>query len=441
MDVLEIDAASNRGIDEIRDLREKVRYAPVEVRRKVYIIDEVHMLTPEAFNALLKTLEEPPGQALFILATTEPHKLPATIVSRCQRLDFRLIVLEEIVGRLRDVVRSGGRECSDAALYRIAEEAAGGMRDALSLLEQVLAFSEGTVGEEDVLAVLGAVGRDVFYELTGAFLNRDLARTLFILHDVAAAGKDLHNFTQQAIAYYRDLMVTFACEGEAKTLGIAPEWAARLHTQARQLGLGQIGRILSVLHELLGEVRWSARPRLLWELAIFRIFGLDRLYEDKSGFAGGSESTFCNEAPAPVVLQEQRPGSGTSNPERTAVSKAVQDAGPADLTKMWPRMLEQLKKESVKTHALLLSGEVGAFDGKVLEIRFNSSFLCDMMDNASNKTPLVNVLRRLLGTEPQIRSVLAGEAGPAVERRDPDELISSAVEIFRGKIIDESGKL
>ena len=235
MDVLEIDAASNRGIDDIRELREKVRYSPVEVRHKVYIIDEVHMLSQEAFNALLKTLEEPPSRVMFILATTEPHKLPATIISRCQCLDFHLIGISEIAGRLRQVTASSGRTISEQALFLIAEEAAGGLRDALSLLEQVLAYSSGDVDSSDVLDILGAVGRDVFYSLTDAFLQRDLSAALLLLQDVVSAGKDLHHFTQQAIGYYRDLMVSLACGEQAEALGIAPDWTVRLKKQATAL--------------------------------------------------------------------------------------------------------------------------------------------------------------------------------------------------------------
>lgn len=441
MDVQEIDAASNRGIDEIRDLRDKVRYTPVEVRHKVYIIDEVHMLTPEAFNALLKTLEEPPAKVLFILATTEPHKLPATIISRCQRLDFRLIGISEIAKRLEEVASAAGREYREQALYLIAEEAAGGLRDALSLLEQVMAYSAGEVTQEDVLAVLGSVGRDVFYDLAETFTRRDLAGALMLLQDVATGGKDMHHFTQQAIGYYRDLMVAGVCGDDAVDLGISPEWATRLHLQASRIGIGTIGSVLAELHALLTEIRWSSRPRLLWELAIIRIFGFTETV------APVRQDT--KPAVVPVKQEAVRKAAVSEGPviEPALTEKKSVEQAPAakteslqNLQRMWPRVMELLKKQSVKTHALLLSGDAVS-QGNVLELRFGGAFLCEMMERAENKKYLQDVLQSVFGTVPAIRCRVATDsAKPVEEEKNPDELISSAVEIFHGKVIDDSGR-
>lgn len=433
MDVLEIDAASNRGIDEIRDLREKVRYAATEVRRKVYIIDEVHMLTPEAFNALLKTLEEPPAQVLFILATTEPHKLPPTIVSRCQRLDFRLIGTQEIVERLRFVAADAGRNVSESALQLIAEEAAGAMRDALSLLEQVFVFAGGDVSEEDVLAVCGSVSRNVFYDLTAALLSGDLSAALRIVHEVVTSGRDLHHFTQQAIAYYRDLMVVLACRDDVEALGIAPEWALRLKGQAEALGMGRVGHVLSVLHGLLGEVRWAARPRLLWELALFRIFGLDT--QRNAG-------------------QPVRPAKGTGasvygalQADSASIVKTNSQgyAGHVEedlhrLSRLWPKVLEQVKQASIRTHAVLLDCRLLSFNGGVLELGFPSDFHKETMEETQNRRILANALRITCGSVPEIRCTLQDLPKSRAARAEfgQDELINSAAEIFRGQIIDDT---
>lgn len=426
MDVLEIDAASNRGIDDIRELREKVRYAPIEVRYKVVIIDEVHMLSQEAFNALLKTLEDPPKRVLFILATTEQHKLPATIVSRCQCLEFHLISIAEIAERLRSVVRSNHRTISEEAVYLVAEEANGGLRDALSLLEQVLAYSPGEVAQEDVLAVLGAVGRDVFHALTEFFLRRDLAAALYLLDDVAVGGKDFHHFTQQAIGYHRDLMVVLACGAEAERLGIGPDWAPRLKKQAEALGMDTIGRILAELHILLPEVRWAARPRLLWELALFRLF------------LSAGEALYPE--PQPVDLTPQSPPAGFLPERERAVRVDQDDSRPLhDLTKMWPRVMERVKKESRKTHALLLSGEAVSCDGKTLEVRFEAQIHCEMMDSPENKKTLQTVLKEVFGSEAVVCCVkVKSDIVVATIEKDADELFSTAVEIFCGQVIDSS---
>ncbi|MBS4008389.1 MAG: DNA polymerase III subunit gamma/tau [Clostridium sp.] len=423
MDVLEIDAASNRGIDDIRELREKVRYAPVEVRYKVAIIDEAHMLSQEAFNALLKTLEDPPSRVLFVLATTEPHKLPATIVSRCQRLDFHLIGIAEIAERLRSVARSNGRTISEDAVYLLAEEANGGLRDALSLLEQVLAYSSGEVEQEDVLAVLGAVGRDVFHLLTEALLRRDLSAALFLLDDVAVAGKDLYHFTQQAVRYYRDLMVVLACGKEAERLNIGPDWLQPLTKQAEALGMGTIGGILAELHGLLAEVRWTTRPRLLWELTIFRLF-----------LSGGGAAQLAPEA---NVVTIQSAAAEISRPEQSAAATEKIQPLPS-LTRMWPRVMELLKKESVKTHALLLSGDVGFRDGSTLEVRYEAQIHCEMMDSPENKKPLQAVLKEVFGVELAVCCVkVTNGSGAVTVEKDPEEMFSSAVEIFHGQVIDE----
>ncbi|HHX74252.1 MAG TPA: DNA polymerase III subunit gamma/tau [Firmicutes bacterium] len=434
IDVLEIDAASNRGIDEIRELREKVRYAPVEVRRKVYIIDEVHMLTMEACNALLKTLEEPPGQALFILATTEPHKLPVTIISRCQRLDFRLIPPEAIRERLREVLTANGRECGEDALQLLAEEAAGSLRDGLSLLEQVLAYTSGAVTVEDVLSVLGAVSRDVFSHLTDALLQDNLAEALLILQDVAASGKDFAHFTQQAIAYYRDLMVVAACGQEAQQLGVAQNWVGNLKRQAAALGLAEIGRILSILHELRGELRWTQRPRLSWELALFNMFV-------PPGREAPSHIQNRTEELLPAVREQAAAYTGREAGKTVRQGQSAADFG-SKVLKLWPRILEDVKQASVKTHAVLLAAEPGSGKDNVLEICFSSQFHCDMMQEAENIKVLQQAVERRTGVRPKIRCLVQGDSGQtATPRQDPEEIIHSALEIFDGQLIDESGKI
>jgi DNA polymerase III subunit gamma/tau len=437
MDVLEIDAASNRGIDDIRDLREKVRYAPVEVRRKVYIIDEVHMLSPEAFNALLKTLEEPPSRVLFILATTEPHKLPATIVSRCQRLDFRLIGIGEIAGRLRRVADEAGRQISDEALYVIAEEAAGGLRDALSLLEQVLAYSPQEADSDAVLSVLGAVGRDVFYTLTEALLKGDVTAALLLLQDVAVAGRDLHHFTLQAVAYYRDLMVVLACGEQSIGLGISPDWLPRLGSQAKALGMGMIGQILAELHSLLTEIRWASRPRLLWELALFRIM-VPEQPPDRAMVAAPAAYLPAPLKPEAVQLKEPV-AAAPAAPPPTAPAKETVPPPLQNIGRLWPGVMEMLKKESIRTHALLLSAKPSAVDGRVLELSFDAEIHCEMMESPDHRKPLAAVMQKVFGLEPVIRCALSGSGPPpAPQEKDPDELISSAVEIFNGRIMDRA---
>ena len=207
LDVLEIDAASNRGIDEIRDLRDKVRFAPSQGKRKVYIIDEVHMLTNEAFNALLKTLEEPPAHVLFILATTEPQKIPLTILSRCQRFDFRKINTAEISSHLEDIVQEEGVEISEEALSAIARKAAGGMRDAISVLDQCIAFAGQRIELEHVEMVLGTVSEEATAALVDTVMQQDYEQLFLSLNDFLQQGKDIKQILRDCIQYCRQLLL------------------------------------------------------------------------------------------------------------------------------------------------------------------------------------------------------------------------------------------
>ncbi|GJM83808.1 hypothetical protein HMSSN139_63040 [Paenibacillus sp. HMSSN-139] len=211
MDVLEIDAASNRGVEEIRDLREKVKYAPTEVRQKVYIIDEVHMLTTEAFNALLKTLEEPPPHVMFILATTEPHRLPATVISRCQRFDFRRVSLEEQSERLRMICEQEGIEAEKEAIEYIARLSDGGMRDALSILDQIASFSGRKVSYQQVLDMTGGIASRQFAELAKTLLAGDIGGMLQMIDGFMQEGKSADKCMENLLYYFRDLLMVKWC--------------------------------------------------------------------------------------------------------------------------------------------------------------------------------------------------------------------------------------
>ena len=207
IDVIEIDAASNRGIDEIREIRESVKFAPVSGRYKVYIIDEAHMITHDAFNAFLKTLEEPPEHVIFIMATTEPHKIPATILSRCQRFDFRMLTRREIIDRLKELVDADDFSVDDEALSMIAESADGGMRDAESILDQLLSFGDGNVRAEEVSKILGFGTYQLMDQLVENILQSNSAESLKSLNSLAEQGADLNQCLKKLVSYFRDLMV------------------------------------------------------------------------------------------------------------------------------------------------------------------------------------------------------------------------------------------
>ena len=270
MDVFEIDAASNRGIDEIRDLRETVKFAPVDGRYKVYIIDEVHMLTSEAFNALLKTLEEPPSHVVFILATTEAHKVPATIQSRCQRYDFKRITVEEIRDRLAYVVQEMGLEAEDEALTMIAIQADGGLRDALSILDQCSALSEGAVTADRVRQILGLVGHDWIYRMTTAVAGHKSQTVLEIIAELLRDGKDLKQILAELSLHLRSLMI-YQAAGTLEQMDLYAEPEDVLKEQSQLFPSEAIMAMIQRIHEAMNEMKWSPQPRITVEVALLSL--------------------------------------------------------------------------------------------------------------------------------------------------------------------------
>jgi DNA polymerase-3 subunit gamma/tau len=280
VDVLEIDAASNRGIDEVREIRANVQYRPSRSRYKIYIIDEVHMLTREAFNALLKTLEEPPPHVKFIFATTEVQRIPVTILSRCQRFDFGGIGTARITERLRQIVADEEMAADDEALELVARRAAGSMRDAQSLLDQLLAFGEGQAGRltvDRVHELLGTAHDDRVLALATAVLEHDPKTALEFLGEAAAQGLHLGEFLDQLIEYWRDLMIVHCAGPDGRDLSVPPRHRDTLARQAAALGLDTILAGLDILAATKARLRGSAHARVLIEMALVRLGRLDDL--------------------------------------------------------------------------------------------------------------------------------------------------------------------
>ena len=271
MDVIEIDAASNNGVENIRELRESVKYPPAVGRKKVYIIDEVHMLSPGAFNALLKTLEEPPENLMFILATTEPQKLPATILSRCLRLDFKRVPQKLLMEGMRRICEEKGVTLTESALKLLANCADGSVRDGLSVLDQVLASGQKEIDREAVLEYIGAAGEDFFIELTEQVSLRKVPEALLLVDRALADGKDVRGLMKDWMAHYRNLMITKFIRDPEDMLNMAAENLARIEEQSRHITMDEIRDAILRLSRTINEARWSTQPRILLELAIISI--------------------------------------------------------------------------------------------------------------------------------------------------------------------------
>ena len=269
-DIIEIDAASNNGVDNVRELIDQAQFAPLQLHYRVFIIDEVHMLSTAAFNALLKTLEEPPAHVLFILATTEPQKLPATIISRCQRFDFHRLTIAHIIARLQTVLKSVGATIEPDGLRLIARAADGGMRDALSLADQCLSFCGSTVTKQDVLDTLGSVGQETLFALSGAIFAGDAAKCMEIINEIVRNGRDLSVFTNDVNAHFRNLLLAKTCGDCTDLLDVTDDQMGQLLKQAKGASESQILYAMEKLLAAQSNLRYFPAPRILLESTLVR---------------------------------------------------------------------------------------------------------------------------------------------------------------------------
>jgi DNA polymerase-3 subunit gamma/tau len=269
--VIEIDAASYTGVDNVRDIIEDIKYPPAVGNYKVYIIDEVHMFSNSAFNALLKTLEEPPEYVVFILATTDPQKLPVTVLSRCQRFDFHRIGKQDMLEVLKKDMQSEGVDIEDDALEYITSLSDGAMRDALSVLDQCISFYYGrTITADMVREVTGSADNDAFFNIIEAITQNDSTAALSIINEVSAMGRDIQQFTLDLIAHVRNILLALSLSGESKALDHSPEYIARLRTQGEGLSYGYAIKLISMLSELLSQMKYSSNPRVLLEVCCIK---------------------------------------------------------------------------------------------------------------------------------------------------------------------------
>jgi DNA polymerase-3 subunit gamma/tau len=312
-DVLEIDGASNNGVEQVREIRESVKFLPARGKRKMYIIDEVHMLTTAAFNALLKTLEEPPAHVVFVFATTEPHKIPETILSRCQRFDFKRIPEKKIVDAIGRIAAAEGVEVAPEALHHIAREAEGGMRDSLSLLDQVIAFCGTRIDEAQVREVLGIADRGLLTSLTQAVLEGDGQRALLVVEELFHFGLDLQKFAAEFVQHLRDLMVVKLCRDPARLVDLPESEVEQLAALVVDQPPARLHRLFSVMMQGAEEVSRSSFPRLALEMSLLRLCEQGAtlpLAEVLKGLSRLEARLDGGESPPPSSSGGPTPGSG-----------------------------------------------------------------------------------------------------------------------------------
>lgn len=417
VDVIEIDAASNRGIDEIRDLREKVKYMPVEGRYKVYIIDEAHMLTSEACNALLKTLEEPPLHAIFVLATTEPQKMPVTILSRCQRLDFRRLSNPELLAQLKKIAAKESIKIDDDAASLIARNSDGSMRDAISLFDQLISLCGGTINHDDVIAVLGTANSDLIFDFGEAFSKANIAGLFDLINKLVAEGRSVTQVTKDVVMHFRNLMLVVL--GNESVVEESIEHIKKLKEQAKSFNMERLKGIIRVLSKAEVDMKWHPQARLLLEVAIMEAC--------TDNVAVNNE--IAAEANRPVKKEDIPEVKQPARAENFIKKGRIDSL--SDIRQNWNEILGGVKKKNVFAFISLHEGEPYSLEGGILLIKFKPGFAFHKgrLEEAATKKAVEDTLREISGKEIRIECIIDKEVSK------PEASASMVADIFGGQVI------
>ncbi len=482
VDVIEIDGASHTGVDSVRELQENARYAPMRGRYKIYIIDEVHMLSTSAFNALLKILEEPPPHLVFIFATTEPHKIPNTIHSRCQHFQFRRISYREIVERLRFILKEEGIEAGEDALSVVARSSDGSMRDALSLLDQAIAYTGGKLTGGDVSWILG-LADNMTTPFIRHILNKDAAKTLLIIKDIIDGGYDVKQFCSNIVGCLRDLVMVRLGMG-ADVIDLPEEGIAEMGKMAESVQAEDLQRLFSIFSKILDEMKWFPYPRFLLEMAVVRaatmrpVIPVDEILGKLSAleqrFTGEKENAVCNPEfisgsqtmpveKAPKQVRNDRRNDDENNPpsplfEKGRMSEA--GAGPSDstLSTLWKNILTDIHNSKASLASYLEQGSPLGYDKGILTVGFNTSgaIFINLIERKESKDLVLKIAGNYL---PEISAVnfttttaaVKNTGSPAlneyvatahekgqkeVEDAFSDPIVNDAIDILNGELIE-----
>ncbi len=459
LDVFEIDGASNTGVDDVRDLRENIRYLPSRSRYKIFIIDEVHMLSINAFNALLKTLEEPPAHAKFIFATTEPHKIPITILSRCQRFDFRKIPLPLIVGRLKEIATAENIHVSERSLGLVARRGEGSMRDALSTFDQVIAFCGETVGDEDVQGLLGMVDRRLLFDTLEGILGHDSRRVLHGVRRVDELGHSFRQFCRELVEAFRSLIVLKVVPDPEGLLDGPPDELEDFRRLATSVELEDLERAVTVLVRTEGDLAGSSFPRLALEMALVRLTNLPagrevaaliRQMEDlqrrlDSG-ASVVERPVMTKPERPAMIKPERPDPGRREQVVAGGTNAQADSlsiGPGgdagDGRHGWQDLVQLVKKERPRLGGVLEHGRLLLLDLPNVELGFvDGSFHLLQMQGADLQSAFSKMAEDFYGQSISLKVVAIKEQDQAVVPPSLAEEREARESTQRNRVRDEA---
>ena len=447
-DIVEIDAASNNGVEDIRELRDKVNYPPVHGKYRVYIIDEVHMLSTAAFNAFLKTLEEPPSHVIFILATTEPHKIPKTILSRCQRFDFKRITKEDIQGRLLEVCTFLEVESDPRALNFIAKNSEGAMRDALSILDQAISSKKGDIlSYEDVIDLMGSVPIKNLSDMAEGLIYRKTSKCLEVLEEISLWGKDFKQFLSELIEYFRDLLL-LSMQAPSNLLGIEGEELEVAIEILKDTKSHKLSELLEELSLLEGSLKYASNPKLSFEIGVFRLTrGLEsnnkscdmselekRLQKLETIIESGQisvkrESSVPREIAGQERVEKKKEKINLEEDMNEEEKNIVEEA-----KKFYPEVAERMKKDKkANVEAFLREGEILRYFGSVLYIAYddkNFGFHKQMIDSQKNRDYISEIYSKVLKVNLRVVFLFKSEVSKIAKKPEEEEVVEKIKEAF-----------
>lgn len=472
LDVLEIDWASNRGIDEIRNLRDNIKFSPSKGKFKIYIIDEVHMLTPEAFNALLKTLEEPPPHVKFIFATTQPYKVPSTILSRCQRFDFRRIATKDIFANLKEIAKGEKLRIKDEALGLIAKYSDGSLRDAQVTLDQIASFESGNIGPGEVIKMLGLVDDEVLFGLSKAVGSKDAAAALKIIDRIADEGKDIIQVVLALIEHFRNIAIVKVASDLSSLVDAAEEKIAAYKLEAEKFGVEDILYVIYTLSNTIDFIRKTSLSRIPLEAAVVKltkrdsIVSLGRMMERAEALCkdpgigirvSGTGMKFAEQ----VSKEEKQEIKIAPKNETPAVQK--NEGNLNEIASSWMAVVDHVRVKKISIGSYLQEGYPVSIEANILSIGFpkECQFHKEVLESAENKKLIEESIRSVLKLSLKIRLQITEDVAvknknrgdytdndadtelmgdPGEPKKEVDPIVKTAMEIFGGEIAGDGSR-
>ncbi len=457
-DVFEIDGASNNSVDQIRELRENIKYMPAHSLYKIYIIDEVHMLSIAAFNALLKTLEEPPPHIMFIFATTEPHKIPVTILSRCQRHDFNRIGIESIAGHMETICAKEGADITTDSLRMIANEAGGSMRDALSLLDQVISCAKGTMTRESVLDILGIIDRKFIFDISGAVLRGDVPQVLDVLDEIYSRGHEIRKLYADLIEHFRNLLIVSMGKKIDKLIDLPAHEIELMQDQVKDIPAAFLKQIVNILFREEATIKFSSHPKLALEIILIQMLHvkpalpIDKLIEKldnlqknilkiRPGYSDQEDKPALEYSTIDLQETENEVKDSTISTEYVADQTFDQEE---DIESIWKKFNDVISESQPSLAANLTKGVLKKLTEKSMEIEINgNAFNINMIQREKNLSILKKICSDFFGRKMDIiitakkkRNIKNSLDNRLKQAALDHPLVSDAIEIFNGEVVD-----